>query len=351
MSDFSLVRKEETELRYPFARIPERGEMMEVAPGIYWVRFPLPFVLTHINLWLLEEEDGWTLIDTGISDDVSRQLWREIFKTGLKGKPMNRVICTHLHADHMGLAGWLTREWDIDLYASRTDFDRCRILALDIGREPPEKAIKFYRATGMDEDVLDAYKRRFGSFGERVSRMPDTYRRLREGDELTIAGRTFRVVIGRGHAPEHVCLYSEEAGLLFSGDQVLPRISSNVSVQPTEAYENPLGDWLESCHRIRATLSDDVLVLPAHNEPFYGLHQRMTQLIDGHAEGLDKLRDMLKQPRRAVEVFPALFKRDIGPDLVFIATGETLAHLNYLIAAGEASVEADAQGINWYRSI
>ncbi|HUD51552.1 MBL fold metallo-hydrolase [Parvibaculum sp.] len=349
MSDISLAEPVESALRYPLARIPEPGEMMEAAPGIYWVRMPLPFQLNHINLWLLEEDDGWTVVDTGVANDEVMGLWRQVFASGLKGKPITRLVVTHLHPDHIGLAGWFTREWGIELQMSRTDFLLCRTLVLDTGREAPQAALDFYRAAGFSERGIESYRKRFGGFGSNVSPMPDIFRRLKAGDEMTIGGRRWKVVIGSGHAPEHVCLYCEESKILISGDQVLPRISSNVSVHPTEAYENPLQDWLESCHRIRATLPDDLLVLPAHNEPFYGLHARMTQLIAGHEEGLSKLHDLLAEPKRAIDVFPALFKRKIGPEVFFMATGESIAHLNCLIGRKQAVVTRDEKGVDWYR--
>lgn len=351
MSDVSLTEPVESALRYPLSRIPAPGEAMEAAPGIYWVRMPLPFQLDHINLWLLEEDDGWTVVDTGVSSDEVMDLWRQVFATGLKGKPITRLVVTHLHPDHVGLAGWFTREWGIDLQMSRTDFLMCRNLVLDTGREAPKAALDFYRAAGFSERGLESYAKRFGNFGERVSPLPEIFRRLKAGDEMNIGGRRWQVVIGSGHAPEHVSLYCEEAKILISGDQVLPRISSNVSVHPTEAYENPLEDWLESCHRIRATLPADLLVLPAHNEPFYGLHTRMTQLIEGHEEGLSKLYDLLAEPKRVIDVFPALFRRKIGPEVFFMATGESIAHLNCLLGRGKATVERNEKGVDWYRAI
>ena len=349
MSDVSLAERAENPLRYPQERIPSAGELIEAAPGVFWVRMPLPFQLDHINLWLLEEDDGWTLVDTGVATDEVKSLWRQIFVDRLKGKPIKRLIVTHLHPDHVGLAGWFTRKWGIELEMSRTDFLLCRNLVLDTGREAPKEALDFYRAAGIGRRGLESYSKRFGGFGERVHRLPDIFRRLKEGDEMTIGGRRWRVVIGSGHAPEHVCLYCEEAKILISGDQVLPRISSNVSVHPTEAYENPLQDWIDSCHRLRANLPGDLLVLPAHNEPFYGLHARLSQLIEGHEEGLAKLHDLLAEPKRAIDVFPALFKREIGPEVFFMATGESLAHLNCLIGRGRATVERDEKGVDWYR--
>ncbi len=234
---------------------------------------------------------------------------------------------------------------------SRTDFLMCRNLVLDTGREAPKEAIDFYRAAGMGRGGLESYLKRFGGFGSHISPLPDTFRRLRENDELTIGNRQWRVVVGSGHAPEHVCLYSAEAKVLISGDQVLPRISSNVSVHPTEAHDNPLQDWIDSCHRIRANVPDDVLVLPAHNEPFYGLHERLTQLIEGHEDGLAKLHALISEPKRAIDVFPALFKREIGPEVFFMATGESLAHLNCLLGRKTAKVTRNEKGVDWYEQV
>jgi len=349
MSKTVKMPREKGGLTFPQDALPGPAEMLDVAPGIKWVRMPLPFALDHINLWLLEDDDGWTVVDTGVSDDEVKALWRQIFADGLGGKPVTGLIVTHLHPDHVGLAGWFTRKWNITLQMSRTDFLQCRNLVLDTGREVPKEALDFYRAAGFSQRGLDSYAKRFGNFGERVSRLPDVFARLKEGDELKIGKRTWRVVIGAGHAPEHVCLYSEADKILISGDQVLPRISSIVSVHPTEAFENPLEEWIESCHRIRNELAEDTFVLPAHNEPFYGLHTRMTQLIDEHEENLVKLHAMLDEPRRAIDVFPALFKRKITADVFFMATGESLAHLRCLIGRGLATVERDENGVDWYR--
>ncbi|MGB5094140.1 MAG: MBL fold metallo-hydrolase [Parvibaculum sp.] len=351
MSDVSLATPDAESLTYPLGRIPAPGEVIEVGPGVLWVRLPIPFQLDHINVWLIEDTDGWFIVDTGVATDDAKALWRKVFATHLMDKPIKGVIVTHLHPDHVGLAGWLTRKWNVDLHMSRIDFLSCRNLVLDTGREAPKEALAFYRAAGFSERGLDDYAQRFGNFGERVSRLPDTYRRLREGDEMKIGDHIWRVVVGSGHAPEHVCLYCADLKLFISGDQVLPRISSNVSVHPTDLSDNPLQEWIESCHRLRANLPADLLVLPAHNEPFMGLHLRLTSLIDGHESSLAKLHDYLSEPRRAIDVFPALFKRKIVPDVFFLATGESLAHLRCLIGRGLASVRRDDMGVDWYSRI
>jgi glyoxylase-like metal-dependent hydrolase (beta-lactamase superfamily II) len=348
MSDVSLAEVDEKGLSYPIEGIPDAGNIREVAPGIYWVRMTLPFALDHINLWLIDDGDGWVVVDTGVNDDVTKASWREIFTQKLGGKPVKRLIVTHLHPDHVGLAGWISRKFGVTLEMSRTDYLMCRTLVADTGKDAPQDARDFYRAAGFSENGVDSYTKRFGGFGQRVSRMPDVFKRLKEGDELTMGGRKWRVIVGSGHAPEHVCLFCEELNVLISGDQVLPRISSNVSLHPTEAHADPLQEWIDSCKKLKAVLPEDALVLPAHNEPFYGLHKRLDALVDGHEDGLAKLLEMLEEPKRAIDVFPALFKRKIGPDVFFMATGESLAHLSCLVTRGDATVSRDDKGVDWY---
>ena len=191
----------------------------------------------------------------------------------------------------------------------------CRMLVADTGREVPQEGIDFYRAAGWSEDHLETYRQRFGGFGRGVSRMPDAYRRLVDGETITLAGAPWTVVTGNGHSPEHGCLYSERLNVLISGDQLLPRISSNVSVHPTEPLANPLQDWIDSCRKLKGAVAGDVLVLPAHNLPFRGAHRRLDHLVDGHETGLTRLKRRLGEaPRRAVDVFPALFSRKIGDE-------------------------------------
>lgn len=342
-------KQQKSGLDYPYSEVPAPGTVQKVAEGVHWVRMPLPFTLDHINLWLIEDDDGFVLVDTGVAADDVKALWRQIFRSQLGGKPITRLIVTHLHPDHVGLAGWIARKWGIELEMSRTDFLQCRNLVLDTGRTAPPEAISFYRAAGYSERGLESYAKRFGGFGERVSRLPDVFRRLKDGDRLQIGGREWQVVVGSGHAPEHVCLWCPSLNIFIAGDQLLPRISSNVSVHPTEAYEDPLAEWLASCAKLRALLPPDVLVLPAHNEPFRGAHDRLTDLIDGHEENLTQLYDYLDEPKRAIDVFPALFKRKIGRDVFHMATGESLAHLNCLMGRNEITKERDENGVDWYR--
>jgi glyoxylase-like metal-dependent hydrolase (beta-lactamase superfamily II) len=348
-NDATLRAASAAGLTYPFESAPEPGRSVTVAPGVLWLRMPLPMAgLNHINVWALEDGAGWTLADTGMQTPDTAAHWQSAFAGPLVRRPVTRVICTHMHPDHIGMAGWLTRHYDCRLWTTRLEYLTCRMLVADTGREAPADAVRFYRAAGWDEDALEHYKARFGGFGKAVYALPDSYRRVVDGEELRIGGRTWRAVVCHGHSPEHLCLHCPELQVLISGDQVLPRISSNVSVFPTEPDANPLREWLESLASIRERVPDDVLVLPSHNEPFRGLHARLAALIEGHEQRLTRVHQQLATPRRAVDLFSVLFHRPIGMDMLSMATGESLAHLNCLIGRSRATRELDAAGIAWY---
>ena len=338
------------ELSYPFSSAPEPGQAMSVAPGVLWLRMPLPFTgLSHINLWALEDGTGWTLVDTGMQTADTAAYWQQLFAGALARRPVTRVICTHMHPDHIGMAGWLTRQFDCRLWTTRLEYLTCRVLVADTGREAPPDGLRFYHAAGWNEEALASYKARFGGFGKAVHALPDSYRRITDGEEILIGGRVWRAVVGRGHSPEHLCLHCPELRVLISGDQVLPRITSNVSVFPTEPDANPLQDWLESLASIAERVPDDVLILPSHNEPFRGLHARLETLISGHEQRLARMQEELAAPKRAVDVFGVLFRRQVAPDMLIMATGESVAHLNCLLARQLAVREFDTAGVAWYR--
>jgi glyoxylase-like metal-dependent hydrolase (beta-lactamase superfamily II) len=342
-------------LSYPCGEPPPPGGARQILPGLIWLRMPLPFSLNHINLWAIDDGDGWAIVDTGTQTPEVLAAWRALLAEdgALAGRPVTRVLATHMHPDHMGMAGWLTRKYGARLWMTREEYLMCRVLTADTGREAPEDAIRFLRGCGWPEEALDAYRARFGGFGKLIHALPDSLRRIVDGERLRIGAHEWRVLVGRGHSPEHACLVCDELGVMISGDQVLPRISSNVSVHPTEPDADPLGEWLASLSRLRAELPDTLLVLPAHGEPFRGLHARLDRLASGHARGLSRLKQRLDEPKRVVDCFGALFARsiDLRSELLGLATGETVAHLNYLRHRGEISAEMGDDGAWRYRAV
>ncbi len=340
-----------TELVYPFSEPPDAGQSLQVAPGVLWLRMPLFLQLNHINLWALEDGDGWTVVDTGMHNSAALDIWSSWLAGPLAGRPVKRVLVTHMHPDHIGMAGWLTRQFDCHLWITQLEYLMCRTLVADTHRDAPDDALRFYRQAGWEEAAIEQYQKRFGNFGRMIDRLPDSYHRLMDGDTLTIGSNTWQVVVGQGHSPEHACLYCADLKLFISGDQVIPRISSNVSVHPTEPDADPLAGWMSSIDKLLALIPSDVLVLPSHNEPFHGLHHRLNRLKSSQLTALDRLRQTLARPCRAVDVFSALFSRPISSEdgvLYGLATGEAIAHLNYLVHAQEVSVRADGSGVRWY---
>ncbi len=317
--------------------------------GITWLRMPLPFALNHINLWLLRDDDGWVIVDTGVDTKTSRGIWESTFAGAMNGDPATHVIATHLHPDHVGCTGWLVEHFDADLWMTRAEYLLCRILVSDTGHEAPREGVDFYRAAGFTAEQLSLYRATFGAFGKFVRSMPLSYRRMQDGEHLRFAGYDWQIIVGSGHSPEHACLYDADRNILISGDQILPTISPNVSVWPTEPQADPLRDWFDSIDKLEAALPEDVLVLPAHGKPFRGAHVRLEQLRKDHTDRLDILLSNTAKPRRVVDTFDDLFSSTIDDTNRIMATGESLAHLRYLVGTGEMLVETDADGVSWYR--
>ena len=332
-------------LHYPFTDVPSDGTTIAVAPGVHWLRQTLPFELAHINVWLLDDDAGPVLVDTGVAGSNTQAQWQAV----LGSRVPSRLIVTHMHPDHAGAAGWLCESFDIRLAMTRTEYLTCRMLTADTA-PPPPVATAFFRAAGLDEAGLERYRALFGSFGKACDVLPPSYDRLVDGQTLAIGGSTWHVVIGNGHSPEHACLFDPARNVIISGDQILPTISSNVSVWPTEPDANPLADWLDSCHRLRERLPADVLVLPSHGKPFVGARERLTDLITEHQQALFRLLERLAEPRRAIDTFPALFRANVRASGVTLAIGEAIAHLNYLRAEGSVATWLDDDGIRWYQA-
>lgn len=324
-----------TGVRHPFPEAPAEGCAHEVAPGILWIRLPLPMALDHVNVYALEDSGGWTIVDTGWSSKRSRAIWDAVLNGPLQGHVVRRVLVTHHHPDHVGLAGWFQAR-GAELLMSRTAWLYARMLVLDDQPTPSAEAQTFYQRAGMPADMLAkrAAERPF-NFSDMVAPMPLGFTRLVDGAVLSIGGRDWTVRFGSGHAPDHVTLWSGD--LILGGDQLLPSISANIGVYPTEPDADPLKDWLDSCRLFQPLATESQLVLPGHKTPFIGLPLRLRQMIENHEGALDRLRDHLNTPQTAAGCFTPLFKREISGPEYSMALVESLAHLNHLLHAGQVS--------------
>ena len=324
-------------IRYPVETPPEPGGALEIAEGVIWLRMPLPMALDHVNLYALDDGDGWTLVDTALDSRKTRAIWTSLLDGPLGGKPVRRVIATHHHPDHIGLAGWFQSAHGGELLTTRTAWLFARMLMLDEQPVPTEEALAFWRGAGMPAAMLveRAQERPF-NFADIVAPMPLGYTRIAEGERLRAGGRDWIVRIGHGHAPEHATLWSEDGDLVIGGDQLLPSISPNLGVYATEPEADPVADWLDSCTRLSAFATETQLVLPGHKLPYRGLPTRLDQLIDNHHGALARLERHLAEPRTAIDCFAPLFKRQIGPGEYGLALVEAMAHVLHLWHAGRA---------------
>ena len=340
-------------IAYPWAEPPAPGAAIEVAPGVLWMRLPLPMKLDHVNVYALDEGDGWTVVDTGFDTAKTRAIWQMLLDGPLAGKPVTRVIATHHHPDHLGLAGWFM-ERGAALWTTRTAWLTARMLVLDEQDAPTPETIAFWRAAGMPPDLLAqrAAERPF-NFADCVHPLPLGFTRLQDGQTVRFGGRDWDVATGDGHAPEHATFWSRDDDLVIGGDQLLPGISPNLGVYPTEPAADPVGEWLDSCTRFLGVAEDRHLVLPGHKLPFTGLPMRLDQMHENHVSALDRLAQLLAEsPQSAVGCFPALFKRPIGPAEIGLALVESVAHLNHLVRQGRITrAGIDAHGAELWRAL
>ena len=324
--------------------------MIEVADGIHWIRLPLPMKLDHVNIYALEDGDGWTVIDAGMNSRKGRALWEALMAGPLKGRPIKRVILTHHHPDHVGMAGWLQSKHGAELWTTRTAWLFARMLTLDVQEVWPEETLAFYRSAGMDREFYEKRKsERPFNFADVVAPMPLGFKRLSEGDIVQIGARAFNVRLGQGHAPDHITLWADD--VVIAGDQVIASISSNLGVYATEPEADPVGAWLESCERLKPFARAQHLVLPGHKLPFTGLKTRLTQLIHNHHTALERLTEYLDEPRTAAECFAPLFKRRIGEGEYGLALVEAVGHLNHLHQIGAVSRERRPDGAFLWRRV
>ena len=356
----------ESALHYPLVdTLPALGQTLQVAPGVYWLRMPLPFALNHINLWLIRDEQqgvqGWTIVDCGIASDATRAAWELIFATQLHGLPVLRVLCTHMHPDHIGLAHWLTERFstparECRLWISATDWGVARWLSQgdQADGQSGEDAAQFFIRNGLQDTAALAHVRARGrgqGFADMVPQVPARYRRLLHGMTLQMSAHTWHCIVGYGHAPEHIALHCPGLKVLIAGDMVLPRISTNVSVHEVEPEANPLPLYLASIEGLRK-LPADTLVLPSHGKPFVGLHTRIGQLQDHHTERFaELLQACAVAPQSAADVLQLLFKRVLDAHQTGFAMGEAVAHLHALADEGRLRMERGGDGVLRYRSV
>ena len=345
----------EQQLNYPLGEtLPDSGQALEVAPGVRWIRMGLPFALNHINLWLLRDEidgqAGWTIVDCCIARDESKAQWEAIFASQLEGLPVLRVVVTHMHPDHIGLAHWLCERWNVRLWVSATDYNTARLACSSTSGFGGDSAAQFFAAHGLtDPDSIEKIRARTGYYSDMVPDVPRSFTRLMDGMDLHIGGRRWRCISGYGHAPEHIALYCDDAALpapvLISGDMMLPRISTNISVYDIEPESNPLALFLASIDKFKA-LAPDTLTLPSHGKPFEGLHTRIQQLHDHHRDRLAEVMDACTvSPCSAADILPVMFKRTLDLHQTTFAMGEAIAHLHLLWFEGRLQRRLNADGI------
>ncbi|SCZ49911.1 Glyoxylase, beta-lactamase superfamily II [Epibacterium ulvae] len=337
-------------LKFPFETPPAEGEAIEVAQGVLWMRLPLPMALDHVNIYALDDGDSWTIIDTGMNSRRTRAIWETLMVGPLAGKPVGRVMVTHHHPDHIGLAGWFQSGHGAELVTTRTAWLFARMLTLDVQETWPEETLAYYRSAGIDQAIYEkrAAERPF-NFADTVYPMPLGFTRIKQGDVFRMGGRDWDVHIGNGHAPEHATFWSRDDNLVISGDQILSSISPNIGVYVTEPMADPLADWLEACERLSQLARPDHLVLGGHKLPFSRLPLRMRQLIDNHHGALDRLMEALKEPHTAADCFTYLFKRKIGPAEYGLALVEAVAHVNHLYHLGKVERWAREDGAWLYQ--
>lgn len=344
MSDLGSV------LRHPWEEPPTGTEAIEVASGVLWMRLPLPMKLDHVNVYALDEGESWTIVDTGFDSKKSRAIWADLMAGPLQGKPISRVIVTHHHPDHIGLAGWFQSEHGAELWTTRTAWLMGRMLQLDTQETVTPETIDFWKSAGMDPVIVEERaKERPFNFSDVVAPLPLGYRRIQQGDTIRAGGRDWDVHMGNGHAPEHATLWSRDDNLVIAGDQILSSISSNIGVYATEPMADPVADWLEACERLKLLARPDHLVLGGHKLPFTGLPVRMRQLIENHHSALTRLEAHLETPCTAGDCFSVLFKRKIGPSEYGLALVESIAHVQHLWLEGRATREKREDGAWVYR--
>lgn len=348
----TLMPPSNTTIAYPCGDdLPAPGQWIEVASGVFWLRFPLPFALDHINLYVIDDGDGWTLVDTGVSSAESVALWQGLLRNQLASKPINRLLVTHWHPDHIGMAGWLADQTAAPLWITRTEWLMARMTRAEETSAFAAPAIAYFQRLGLSDQKRHDLTRLGDHYGSLTTPIPTEFIRLKAGTDITLGGSRWQVLIGRGHAPEHACLYSPERNLIIGGDILLPRISPIVGIWPAEPEEDALSDFLTSLQDIRAAVDPAALVLPSHNRPYTGVHTRIDDLTAHHDERLQTTRQACRQPVSAAAVTKVLFPRLEDAFQLRLGLAETVAHLNHQRARGHINRSLDADGVYRYQTV
>lgn len=336
----------------PFAAAPGPGEAVAVAEGVLWMRLALPMRPNHVNVYALDDGDGWTVVDTGLATDACRAAWAALIAGPLGGRRIARLIVTHHHADHIGLAGWFQAAQGAELWTTRTAWLTARMLTLDEQPRPSPQALAFWRGAGMDPVMLvERAEARPFNFADVVAPLPPGFRRIAQDDEIVAGGRRWRVEIGHGHAPEQATLWGLDHDLVLTGDQVIAGITPNLGVYPTEPEADPVGDWLASCTRLGDLAQAGHLALPGHRLPFTGLGERLADLAAHQRQALARLEAFLAEPRTAAACLGVLYGRAIGAREYGLALAEAVGHLNHLHRTGRARREPGPEGAWAWRRV
>ena len=354
LSDHGFETKQLKGLSYPLGdHVPQYGEVYPLAPDIGWTRLPVPGNLNHINIWLLDDEfdgrSGYAIADTGLFLKDCIAHWKSMFEGELSDKQVTRIFVTHFHPDHAGCAGWLANRHKAPVWMNRTEWLMARMLTADVRDHPPKEALAIRKLMGYPEERLEKFAEQgWGNFAKAVSRLPISHTRMDDGDVIAVGSREWKVITGGGHTPEHSCMVDHHNGVIIAGDQILPRITSNVSMMDLEPNADPLGEWLASIDKFKDALAPDMLVLPAHGSPFTGVQKRLDRLAEGHHERLDILeKEFAIRELRACDCFDLLFDREITDSVYGLAAGEAMAHLRHLDRTGRATCEI-RDGVAWF---
>lgn len=329
-------------LSFPYAAPPAPGQAIEVAPGVFWFSTFLPFRLKAINQWLLRDDGGWTMVDCGYPLNEVREQIETVWARVLGDRPVTRLIVTHHHCDHIGNCRWICERWGIVPSITKGEYDHAHQFLTQSFADASLLREAFYRRHGLSPsaavDVNEGWRQLY------FRPLPQEYMRVQDGDVLRIGGFEWHVMILRGHAPEQAVLHCPERNLLISGDQVLPKITPNVSVHANHPSADPLALFLKGNRRLAQTCGD-AMVLPSHKVPFHGLQTRIRQLEAHHEQRLARIERALNGgPQTAAAVIPVIFGDINNGHEVGFALGESVAHLHRLVAEGRAQQqERDGQ--------